>query len=170
MSIEDGCWIVRDRQSGNGVFVNGTRVDHQQMLSRADVIGVGSEDFRFYADVRSTPPVSRVAQLEVTTAGMPTVPKSTASVPVARSSKAVKAAPPVARPSAATRVASPFAEFSTAVTVEAPVPRRAMVDEDPDEALDEDPDEPVRPGFLAWVWAFVALAVVAAVPFFLLNR
>jgi pSer/pThr/pTyr-binding forkhead associated (FHA) protein len=27
VSIEDGRWIVRDRQSGNGVFVNGKRVD-----------------------------------------------------------------------------------------------------------------------------------------------
>jgi membrane-bound lytic murein transglycosylase D len=27
VSIEDGRWIVRDRQSGNGVFVNGRRVD-----------------------------------------------------------------------------------------------------------------------------------------------
>src|SRR5262249_7506290 len=27
VSIEDGHWIVRDRQSGNGMFVNGQRVD-----------------------------------------------------------------------------------------------------------------------------------------------
>src|SRR5262245_54491068 len=27
VSIEDGRWIVRDRQSGNGVFVNGRRID-----------------------------------------------------------------------------------------------------------------------------------------------
>src|SRR5262249_16453336 len=27
VSIEDGRWIVRDRQSGNGVFVNGKRID-----------------------------------------------------------------------------------------------------------------------------------------------
>jgi hypothetical protein len=58
------------------------------------------------------------------------------------------------------RVAPPDAELSAAVTVEAPVPQRALMNA----------GEPVRPGFLAWVWAVVALAAVAAAPFFLLNR
>jgi pSer/pThr/pTyr-binding forkhead associated (FHA) protein len=46
----DGGYEVRDL-SANGVFVNGGRIDHAQILSRADVIRVGSEEFRFYADV-----------------------------------------------------------------------------------------------------------------------
>ncbi|HKS05695.1 MAG TPA: FHA domain-containing protein, partial [Gemmatimonadaceae bacterium] len=37
--------------STNGVFVNGNRVSQQQVLGRGDVIRVGNEEFRFYADV-----------------------------------------------------------------------------------------------------------------------
>jgi len=150
---------IRD-YSANGVFVNGTRVEQLQLLRRSDVISIGTEDFRFYADVRSTPPLSAVAQLEATTASRPAVSKSTASVPVVRPANTVKVAPQVARPSGAARVAPSVAEFSSAVTVEAPVPKQALVDA----------GEPIRPGFLAWVWAIVALAVVAAAPFFLLNH
>ena len=40
--------------SANGVFVNGVRLASPQVLSRADVIRVGSEEFRFYADMSST--------------------------------------------------------------------------------------------------------------------
>jgi pSer/pThr/pTyr-binding forkhead associated (FHA) protein len=47
--VETG-YEVRDF-SANGVFVNGTRVEKTMILSRADVIRVGSEEFRFYADV-----------------------------------------------------------------------------------------------------------------------
>jgi pSer/pThr/pTyr-binding forkhead associated (FHA) protein len=50
-----GGYEVRDFSS-NGVFVNGGRVDGAQLLSRSDVIRVGSEEFRFYADVRQAAP------------------------------------------------------------------------------------------------------------------
>lgn len=40
--------------SSNGVFVNGVRVATSQVLSRSDVLRVGSEEFRFYADVSPT--------------------------------------------------------------------------------------------------------------------
>ncbi len=48
-------YMVRDT-SANGVFVNGTRVQGSHRLARADVIRIGSEEFRFYADVA---PLSR---------------------------------------------------------------------------------------------------------------
>jgi pSer/pThr/pTyr-binding forkhead associated (FHA) protein len=57
--VESG-YEVRDF-SANGVFVNGTRVDKSQLLSRADVIRVGTEEFRFYADVRPTAPTGSAA-------------------------------------------------------------------------------------------------------------
>lgn len=47
--VETG-YVVRDL-SANGVFVNGARVDRSQLLARSDVIRVGSEEFRFYANV-----------------------------------------------------------------------------------------------------------------------
>ena len=37
--------------STNGSFVNGERVQNQRLLARADVIRLGEEEFRFYADV-----------------------------------------------------------------------------------------------------------------------
>jgi pSer/pThr/pTyr-binding forkhead associated (FHA) protein len=46
---EEG-YLVRDT-SANGVFVNGERVQGTHRLMRADVLRVGSEEFRFYADV-----------------------------------------------------------------------------------------------------------------------
>ncbi len=42
--------------STNGTFVNGERIEGQRVLLRADVIRVGSDEFRFYADVAPTPP------------------------------------------------------------------------------------------------------------------
>ena len=43
-------YVVRDTSS-NGVFVNGERVRGSQRLARTDVIRVGGEEFRFYADM-----------------------------------------------------------------------------------------------------------------------
>jgi pSer/pThr/pTyr-binding forkhead associated (FHA) protein len=53
-------YVVRD-MSANGVFVNGERVQGSHRLARADIVRVGSEEFRFYADVLApgpTPPTS----------------------------------------------------------------------------------------------------------------
>jgi pSer/pThr/pTyr-binding forkhead associated (FHA) protein len=79
--VENG-YEIRD-SSANGVFVNGARVDKAQLLSRSDVIRIGSEEFRFYADVRpSTPAV--VPSLEVTMMGLrPPTPTSSPAVPPA---------------------------------------------------------------------------------------
>lgn len=46
--------------SVNGSYVNGERVGRQHLLARADVIRIGHDEFRFYADVTApTPPRSR---------------------------------------------------------------------------------------------------------------
>lgn len=56
-------YVVRDT-SANGVFVNGDRVQGSRRLNRSDVLRVGTEEFRFHADVvpvtssASTPAVS----------------------------------------------------------------------------------------------------------------
>ena len=42
--------------STNGTFVNEVRVEGQRLLARADVIRIGDENFRFYADTASPPP------------------------------------------------------------------------------------------------------------------
>jgi len=48
-------YVVRDTSS-NGVYVNGERVKGSQLLARSDVIRVGGEEFRFYADMPATLP------------------------------------------------------------------------------------------------------------------
>jgi pSer/pThr/pTyr-binding forkhead associated (FHA) protein len=51
----DAGYELRD-YSANGLFVNGARIERTQVLSRSDVIRVGTEEFRFYADVRPSVP------------------------------------------------------------------------------------------------------------------
>jgi hypothetical protein len=43
-------YFVKDI-SANGLFVNGERVQGQHLLARADIVRIGGEEFRFYADV-----------------------------------------------------------------------------------------------------------------------
>ncbi len=46
--------------SVNGTFVNGQRIGPTQLLARADVIRIGNDEFRFYADAPAgTPPAPR---------------------------------------------------------------------------------------------------------------
>src|SRR5258706_815789 len=42
----------------NGTSVNDTRVEGQRLLARADVITIGEEKFRFYADTAAAPPAN----------------------------------------------------------------------------------------------------------------
>jgi pSer/pThr/pTyr-binding forkhead associated (FHA) protein len=46
----DTGYVVTDT-STNGLFVNGDRVEGMQILGRGDVLRIGPEEFRFYADV-----------------------------------------------------------------------------------------------------------------------
>ena len=95
IAADEQGYLVRDT-SANGVFVNGEKVQGSQRLARADVIRVGSEEFRFYADVArastaaggSTPPAP---------APTPVTPPAPAA-PAAPAAAAVPAAPPVAAP------------------------------------------------------------------------
>jgi pSer/pThr/pTyr-binding forkhead associated (FHA) protein len=53
-STADG-YVLNDL-SVNGSYVNGERVGRQHLLARADVIRIGHDEFRFYADVAAPPP------------------------------------------------------------------------------------------------------------------
>ena len=77
----EGGYVLTDL-STNGVWVNGDRVQGTKLLARADVIRLGTEEFRFYADVA---PVVRAAP--------PAAPPA-APVPVAPPSPPVRPAPP----------------------------------------------------------------------------
>ena len=78
--------------STNGVFVNGERVAKVRTLARGDVLRLGTEEFRFYADVAVTP------------AAMPVGVPASAPPPAAAPAPAPAAAAALAdtRPSLAT--------------------------------------------------------------------
>ena len=82
-------YVLHDH-STNGVYVNGVRVLQSQVLSRSDIVRVGSEEFRFYADVMISGSMPK--------ASMPgtTPPTSSAAAPVA-SNTAGPQAPPTPR-------------------------------------------------------------------------
>lgn len=48
-------YVLRDL-SVNGTLVNGQRIGPTHLLARADVIRIGTDEFRFYADVPAPPP------------------------------------------------------------------------------------------------------------------
>jgi pSer/pThr/pTyr-binding forkhead associated (FHA) protein len=100
----DQGYVVRDT-SANGVFVNGERVQGSHRLMRADVLRIGSEEFRFYADV--------LPDAKPTTA---TRPAEDAAAPASAASEAPVAA--VAPPPRATEPVSPSAPT-------APAPKQA---------------------------------------------
>ena len=83
--------------STNGVYVNDVRVPGQRVLTRGDVIRVGEESFRFYADQVATaaapaataapaappppppPPAGAESRLQNTSFGMPATPRPAAA-------------------------------------------------------------------------------------------
>ncbi len=91
-------YVVRDT-SANGVFVNGERVQGSHYLARADVLRVGSEEFRFYADV-----------LPAAAAAAPLVPREAAS------------AAPAPPPASADAPAAPVAREAPVMRLEADTP------------------------------------------------
>jgi pSer/pThr/pTyr-binding forkhead associated (FHA) protein len=54
-------YVIRDL-STNGVFVNGERVVETLVLSRADVVRIGTEEFRFYADIAPATPKKIISE------------------------------------------------------------------------------------------------------------
>jgi hypothetical protein len=77
---DDTGYLLFDHSS-NGVFVNGERIQGSRRLARADVIRIGNEDFRFYADVAPSAPRSSGAPAQVPGAGAPAVSGSGAGTP-----------------------------------------------------------------------------------------
>jgi len=82
--VADG-YEVRDL-SANGLWVNGNRVVKAQVLSRADVIRVGTEEFRFYADVsvpgaKPATPASSPSVTPTPIAAAPAVPPTPVDPP-----------------------------------------------------------------------------------------
>jgi pSer/pThr/pTyr-binding forkhead associated (FHA) protein len=92
--------------STNGVFVNEERVTSQRLLARGDVIRIGEENFRFYADtVEPSPPGLAAAmspapappgagaRLQNTSFGIPVTPRPVPAVPGSASAGANPSGP-----------------------------------------------------------------------------
>jgi pSer/pThr/pTyr-binding forkhead associated (FHA) protein len=74
----DGGYVVVDL-SANGTFVNGDRVQGARPLVRADILRIGSDEFRFYAPLEGPPP-GAVERLSDTMHGIPATPLPSAPV------------------------------------------------------------------------------------------
>jgi len=79
--------------STNGTFVNETRVEGQRVLQRADVIRIGDEQFRFYADVAPAPPAPP-APLAPAAPAAPPAPAGPPPGPAASAPQAAPQPPP----------------------------------------------------------------------------
>lgn len=90
-------YVLQDL-STNGVWVNGTRVQGSHLLARADVVRVGTEEFRFYADVAQPPPkVGAQTPVASVPKVAPAVEPSTAA-PIASAPRSAPAAVPGSTP------------------------------------------------------------------------
>lgn len=117
-------YVLTDH-STNGVWVNGARVSSSQLLGRGDVIKMGTEEFRFYADVAkaapAAPPAPAVPALEMTMMAPPPAPKpapaaepeAPKAAPVVEPAKAEAAAPQAVTP-AASKAEEPKADAPAA--------------------------------------------------------
>ena len=98
-------------QSTNGVYVNGERIQASQVLARSDVIRIGSEEFRFYADMapmaRPAPPVPPVA------ATLPVPPAPPRAEVPPRAPAPLSAEPPTLPPAVAASTAASAAASGT---------------------------------------------------------
>ena len=112
--------------STNGVFVNGQRIAQNQTLGRGDVLRIGNEEFRFYADVAapgSAAPAPAAAQPPVSAPPAsappaPPVPAPAAAFAAASASPPAAHATPSSAPHAAPQQPAP-AQAST----QPPAPR-----------------------------------------------
>ena len=88
----EGGYVVTDL-STNGMTVNGVRVDKTQLLGRADVLKIGPEEYRFYADVAKAPAAPPVAAAPPPVIE-PAVPAASAPLPAPSEAPALVADSP----------------------------------------------------------------------------
>jgi hypothetical protein len=180
--------------STNGVYANGERIQGSHRLARADVIRIGNEEFRFYADVAA--PAARTSAPSATAGtppgGTPAVAAAAAEtrgadLPVAESEPRVVDQQPVTPPppppvlaeqrdAAPAEVVPPAATEPSLITppIEQPTDTAAAIAAAPARR-----PRPVAPspasvqketaGIPAWAWVLVIVALVAVAAFILLS-
>ena len=170
----DGYYVIDT--STNGVWVNGKRVDGTQTLGRSDVIRIGPEEFRFYADKVAAPAAAPAAAAPAAAAPAATAPAqalAAAPAPTPRPAPApVAAALPASAPSAAPQAAAPkpaFAKTADSPVVPPPRPAPAPAPAPPPTAA----SPAVTPGKygspLFWILVGVVAIGAAAAYFFFLK-
>jgi hypothetical protein len=174
-------YVVNDL-STNGIFVNGEKVNGSQSLSRADVIRVGTEEFRFYADVAGAgaKPVAAAPPVVAAPAAAAPAPKpmpAPATPPPQRPVTPSASQAPVTAPRPATPPAAPVAAASPAKapTPKAPAPPLAKAPPPATrakEAAEEAAREPVtmKKGIPSWAGILVIVAVAAVAAYFIWMR
>ncbi len=161
--------------SSNGVYVNGSRVAKAQILGRSDVIRVGTEEFRFHADVIALAPTvefSAIAdrmqeQAEAPPPPFPVLPSLRRPEPQRRSEPARRPETVMLggkRPTGASATPSRLAA-RTAATAERQIPPTPARGSGSMAVV----AKPRREGNLAWLW-FVLLAALAVSVFYLLTK
>lgn len=169
-------YVLQDL-STNGVWVNGNRVQGSQVLSRSDVIRVGGEEFRFYADVApvagksATPtPAAAPAAVPAAPAPAPAAPPAPPPAPAAAAPRPAPAAPPPrAEPPTAPKAAPPprTVEPPTAPSAKQPAKKKET---NAASAVDAKSDASKKSGMPAWIWIVVAIVIVAVAYFAGLGR
>lgn len=90
----DGAFVVEDRSSANGTFVNGTRIDSPSPLSPGDELRIGATVFEVAASVAPEPVSSEPPQVfeesEASSAGAPAAAIGDLVVEPAPSSESLK--------------------------------------------------------------------------------
>jgi pSer/pThr/pTyr-binding forkhead associated (FHA) protein len=122
-------YVLQDL-STNGVWVNGNRVQGPQVLARSDVVRVGTEEFRFYADIAAVPksaptpasvPATPTPAKPVAAAAQQAAPPASREPPTVPASREPQKAPPAMTPAARSAPTPPIGSERQAEAT-APVP------------------------------------------------
>jgi pSer/pThr/pTyr-binding forkhead associated (FHA) protein len=177
----DQGYVLQDL-STNGVWVNGNRVQGSQLLARADVVRVGTEEFRFYADVAQPPPkasaptpvvaapvvppksVEPPTVAPVASAPRPAPAAVAVPAPVPAAPEAPPAAPPTPKPAPSS--IEPTVPVGTIPRKEGPsAPSARPAPAKPRKPVAAPPKEEKSGAVPAWVWMIIIVIVGVAAYF-----
>lgn len=163
-------YVIKDH-STNGVWVNGTRVQGSQLLARADVVRVGGEEFRFYADMAPTAVPPRPTPAPPAPAAPPPAAPAAPAAPVSPAARAAPTAPaptplggaPPARPAPSAPVAhaQPRPLRGEPITTPKPLAQQRQKKEAVSATREQKSG-----GFPSWLWV-VIVAIVGVVAYFI---
>jgi hypothetical protein len=163
----DGGYQLTDL-STNGVWVNGNRLQGSQVLARADVVRVGNEEFRFYADVapaaKPSAPTPSAAAAAVAPAPAPAGASPPAPAPKAAASTP---APATASPPSAPHARTPEPPTAPKAAAAAPAKKKEPPTAPSAPAAGAAPSAEKKGGIPTIVWLVVIIAIMGVMYFLL---